>query len=43
VAPGAKLGLVPSIDIAPTVLRLLSLPVPAWMEGRPIPAFDESL
>ena len=42
VAPATKLGLVPSIDIAPTILGLLSLPIPTWMEGRPIPAFDES-
>jgi len=42
VAPGTKIGLVPSVDIAPTVLSLLSLPVPAWMEGRPIQAFDAS-
>ncbi|MCS5636058.1 MAG: ectonucleotide pyrophosphatase/phosphodiesterase [Myxococcota bacterium] len=42
VKPGRTLGLVPSVDIAPTVLDLLSLPVPGWMEGRPIPAFDES-
>jgi predicted AlkP superfamily pyrophosphatase or phosphodiesterase len=42
VKPATKLGFVPSVDIAPTVLDLLSLPVPEWMEGRPIPAFDET-
>lgn len=37
VAPGARLGTVRAVDVAPTVLSLLELPLPAWMEGRPIP------
>jgi arylsulfatase A-like enzyme len=37
VAPGAKLGTVRAIDVAPTVLALLGQPIPDWMEGRPIP------
>ena len=36
--PGSRLGRVRSIDVAPTVLSLLGLPVPDWMEGRPIAA-----
>jgi arylsulfatase A-like enzyme len=35
--PGLALGDVRSIDVAPTVLWLLGVPIPAWMEGRPIP------
>jgi len=34
--PGAELGELRSLDIAPTVLRLLGLEVPGSMEGRPI-------
>src|SRR5262245_12206339 len=37
VPAGLALGEVRSIDVAPTVLSLLGVPVPAWMEGRPIP------
>lgn len=37
VAGGLALGEVRSIDVAPTVLALLGVPIPAWMEGRPIP------
>jgi len=37
VVPGAKLGTVRAIDVAPTVLALLGQPIPDWMEGRPIP------
>jgi arylsulfatase A-like enzyme len=37
VAPGARPGTVRAVDVAPTVLALLSLPIPEWMEGRPIP------
>jgi predicted AlkP superfamily pyrophosphatase or phosphodiesterase len=36
VAPGARLGEVRTLDVAPTVLALLGLPVPEWMEGRPL-------
>lgn len=37
VAPGARPGTVRAIDVAPTVLSLLGIPVPDSMEGRPIP------
>jgi arylsulfatase A-like enzyme len=37
VARGARPGTVRAIDVAPTVLALLGQPIPAWMEGRPIP------
>jgi hypothetical protein len=33
---GAQLGELRSLDVAPTVLRLLGLPVPDTMEGQPI-------
>ncbi len=36
VAAGARPGTVRAVDVAPTVLALLGLPVPGWMEGRPI-------
>ncbi len=36
VAAGARPGTVRAIDVAPTVLALLGLPIPNWMEGRPI-------
>ncbi len=39
VPPGTKLGEVHALDIAPTVLALLGVPIPAWMEGRPLEAF----
>ncbi len=35
---GLALGEVRTLDVAPTVLRLLGIPAPEWMEGRPIPA-----
>jgi len=35
---GGQLGSVRAVDVAPTALALLGLPVPDWMEGRPIPA-----
>ena len=38
----ARLGVVRSVDVAPTILALLGVPVPAWMEGRPIPALTGS-
>jgi predicted AlkP superfamily pyrophosphatase or phosphodiesterase len=34
--PGAELGEVRAQDVAPTVLALLGIPAPRWMEGRPI-------
>ena len=37
VQPGATLGEVRVIDVAPTVLALLGAPVPEWMEGRRLP------
>ncbi len=36
VKPGARLPAQRALDIAPTVLALLGVPVPDWMEGRPI-------
>jgi len=36
VAPGARPGPVHVLDVAPTVLTLLGLPVPESMEGRPV-------
>jgi predicted AlkP superfamily pyrophosphatase or phosphodiesterase len=36
VAAGARPGTVRAIDVAPTVLALLGLPIPGWMEGHPI-------
>ena len=37
---GARLPAVRSVDVAPTVLSLLGVPVPEWMEGAPIAAFE---
>jgi hypothetical protein len=37
VGRGLKLGRVSSLSIAPTVLRLLGLPIPAQMKSPPIP------
>jgi len=39
VPAGTKLGEVHGVDIAPTVLALLGVPTPVWMEGRPLEAF----
>jgi predicted AlkP superfamily pyrophosphatase or phosphodiesterase len=36
--PGAELGTLRALDVAPTLLALLGLPLPDWMEGRPIEA-----
>jgi arylsulfatase A-like enzyme len=36
IVSGARLGAVHNVDVAPTVLALLGVEVPAWMEGRPI-------
>jgi uncharacterized sulfatase len=35
-ANGVEERLVSLIDLAPSVLKLADLPVPAWMEGRPV-------
>jgi arylsulfatase A-like enzyme len=37
VAAGARPGTVRAVDVAPTVLALLGVPIPDWMEGQPIP------
>jgi predicted AlkP superfamily pyrophosphatase or phosphodiesterase len=34
--PGTELGEVRAVDVAPTVLALLGIPAPRWMEGSPI-------
>jgi arylsulfatase A-like enzyme len=34
--PGTRLPPVHSLDVAPTVLALLGVEVPDWMEGQPI-------
>jgi predicted AlkP superfamily pyrophosphatase or phosphodiesterase len=36
VPPGLRLGEVRTLDVAPTLLAWLGIPLPAWMEGRPI-------
>jgi len=41
VRAGASLGRVSSLAIAPTVLRLLGLPMPAQMKAAPIPELTE--
>ncbi|MCP4330667.1 MAG: hypothetical protein GY791_19920 [Alphaproteobacteria bacterium] len=38
IADGQDLPPAHALDIAPTVLRLLDVPVPNWMDGRPLPA-----
>ena len=35
-APGAELGSGNVLDLAPTVLELLDVPIPAWLDGRPL-------
>ena len=42
VRPGTKLGAVRAIDVAPTVLALLGIEPPPWMEGAPIGAIVPS-
>ena len=42
VPAGTKLGEVQAFDVAPTVLALLGVPIPVWMEGRPLEAFRGS-
>jgi predicted AlkP superfamily pyrophosphatase or phosphodiesterase len=37
VTPGVTLEGARAIDVAPTVLELLGVPAPAWMEGRALP------
>jgi predicted AlkP superfamily pyrophosphatase or phosphodiesterase len=41
VPPGARLGAVRMIDVAPTVARLLGIEAPAQSEGTPIPRIGE--
>jgi predicted AlkP superfamily phosphohydrolase/phosphomutase len=36
VAPGSDLGAVRTIDLAPSVLSLLGLDIPDWMDGSPV-------
>ena len=36
VSAGSVLPPIQNVDIAPTVLALLGVPVPAWMEGTPV-------
>jgi hypothetical protein len=36
--PGRDLGVVEALEVAPTVLALLAVPVPGWMEADPIAA-----
>ena len=36
--PGTRLGRVRALDVAPTVLAILGVEPPEWMEGRPIEA-----
>lgn len=38
VSPGTRLSEVRAIDVAPTILSLLGLRIPSWMEGAPIAA-----
>lgn len=38
VRSGTKLGSVRNLDVAPTVLSLLQIPIPEWMEGSPLAA-----
>jgi arylsulfatase A-like enzyme len=40
VPAGLALGDVRCVDVAPTVLELLGVPIPEWMEGRPIPGLE---
>jgi len=43
--PGEELGRLRALDVAPTLLALLGVPRPEWMEGRPVAALvpDEAL
>lgn len=43
VRPGARLGVISSLSVAPTVLRLLGLPIPERMEAAPISALLEGI
>jgi len=38
IGAGAELPEANALDLAPTVLRLLDVPVPNWMDGRPLAA-----
>jgi hypothetical protein len=35
--PGLRIASVRAVDVAPSVLALLGIQAPAWMEGRPLP------
>jgi predicted AlkP superfamily pyrophosphatase or phosphodiesterase len=41
VEPGARPAAVRAVDVAPTVLSLLGVTPPEWMEGRPVPLRSE--
>ena len=43
VKAGTSLGTVSSLSVAPTILRLLDLPVPASMESAPIDGLLEGV
>jgi predicted AlkP superfamily pyrophosphatase or phosphodiesterase len=43
VVPGAKLGRISNLAIAPTVLRLLDLPIPPQMQVPPVPSLISGL
>jgi arylsulfatase A-like enzyme len=41
--PGASLGRVSALDVAPTVLALLGVPAPPELEGAAVPALVSGL
>jgi len=43
VEPGAELGTVRAVDVAPTVLALLDLPIPEPMEGAPLLGSEDAV
>ncbi|MFK7895026.1 MAG: alkaline phosphatase family protein [Myxococcota bacterium] len=43
VTPGSKLGKISSLSVAPTVLRLLGLPVPPQMKATPVRALTAEI
>jgi predicted AlkP superfamily phosphohydrolase/phosphomutase len=36
IAPGSDLGTCSNLDVAPTLLSLLAIPIPSEMKGRPL-------
>ena len=40
VAAGQVISQVRALDVAPTVLSLLGVEAPGWMQGRPIPSLE---